>query len=118
MDAQVASWARSRHAAFRCEECHLPGGWRRLPALMNDGLRHASLQAFRKASEGPRIREAGATTVQANCLRCHGPAGGPAPVPRSPATPRDSAHLEPGRACAGCHRESPHGPPAPRHGNG
>lgn len=119
MSDQVKSWARSSHAKVaRCEDCHLPQGalLKRGLASLSDGLRHAAVQSFRGTPALMRVREGGAQTLQANCLRCHGAPGQAGATPSTPATPRDSAHLDLSRACAGCHRDSPHGPPAARHG--
>lgn len=118
MAAQVQSWSRSPHAKVaRCEDCHLPqhSFLARNLASLADGLRHAAIQGLRGTPALMRVREGGARTLQANCLRCHGPAGGPAQT-RTPITPKDSAHLDPSRACAECHRDSPHGPLSARHG--
>ena len=116
MASRIQALQQGSHARVAgCADCHLPPGPARWAAGAADGLRHLAAQAFRDRSRPLALREAGARTVQANCLRCHGGPGGH-PAPATPATPGDSAHLAPGRPCAACHRDTPHGPPPTRHG--
>jgi len=121
MQPQLDSWRASAHGkGMTCNDCHVAHQGRLRPFFgkLNDGVRHAAIFTLWVKPRSIRLRERGAHTVQANCLRCHGRPGEAGwktdPALPAPPTPNTSAHLDASRACFECHRETPHGAITPK----
>ncbi len=109
MFPQFATWQRGSHGRVAsCNDCHVPQDnvFRTYAFKAMDGLRHSTMFTFRLEPHVIRIKEAGASVVQENCIRCHSNM-----VHRvSIKNVTFEGHGEgEGLLCWSCHREVPHG---------
>lgn len=109
MTPQFASWQKSSHARVAtCTACHVPQDnfIRTYYFKASDGLRHATMFTFRLEPEVIRIKEAGKSVVQENCIRCHYEYVNTASIVSVTAS---AARHGGEKLCWDCHRETPHG---------
>lgn len=109
MTPHFATWFHSSHRErATCNDCHVPHDnvFRKYYFKAQDGLRHASIFTVNAQSQVITIKEAGATVVQENCIRCHETQVNP--VSSGNITFENHLHGE-GHLCWDCHREVPHG---------
>lgn len=110
MTPQYATWQRSSHAhVATCNDCHVPHDsfLRHYGFKAQDGMRHAFIFTFRLEPQVIRIKSAGASVVQENCIRCHRPLVEQLPMYQFAATA--TRPLMPEKKCISCHEETPHG---------
>lgn len=104
-----ASWKHSSHKEVAtCSDCHVPHDnlARKYLFKASDGLRHASIFTARLEPEVIRIKQAGMSTVQENCIRCHLDLVEMSTLIE--VTAQNYQHGK-GKRCWDCHREVPHG---------
>lgn len=109
MTPHFATWFHSSHRErATCNDCHVPHDnvFRKYYFKAQDGLRHASIFTVNAQPQVITIKEAGATVVQENCIRCHETQVNP--VSSGNITFENHLHGE-GHLCWDCHREVPHG---------
>lgn len=109
MTPQYATWLHSSHRErANCNDCHVPFDniIRKLWFKANDGMRHAYMFTFRLEPQVIKVKDAGKTVLQENCIRCHSNQLGTSSI--ASITLKDS-ELGKGHLCWDCHREVPHG---------
>ena len=109
MAPQYATWQRGSHGrGTTCNDCHVPHDnvLRTYMFKAGDGLRHATMFTLRLEPQVIRIKEAGISVVQENCIRCHDDL-----VHRVSSGSLTAMHAAAGEGllCWDCHREVPHG---------
>lgn len=109
MTPQYATWIHSSHRdRANCNDCHVPHDniVRKLWFKANDGMRHAYMFTFRLEPQVIKVKDAGKTVLQENCIRCHLNQLGSSSI--ASITLKDSESGK-GHLCWDCHREVPHG---------
>jgi len=109
MYPEFATWERGSHGRVAtCNDCHVPQDnfVRKYLFKASDGFRHASMFTFRMEPQVIRIKDAGRSVVQENCIRCHANYLHPVSLR---AIGAKSIHDDSDRVCWDCHRETPHG---------
>lgn len=109
MAPEYSTWQHSSHGRNTvCNDCHVPHDnvFRKYYFKASDGLRHATMFAFRLEPQVIRIRKPGETVVQENCIRCHSDLNSVVGTGEVTAT---MAHKDEGKLCWECHRDVPHG---------
>lgn len=109
MSPQFATWQKSSHARVAtCTDCHVPQDnfIRTYYFKASDGLRHATMFTFRLEPEVIRIKEAGKSVVQENCIRCHYEYVNTTSIV---SVTGSMARHGGEKLCWDCHRETPHG---------
>lgn len=109
MTPHYATWEHSSHRGWAtCNDCHVPhdNSLRAMWFKLNDGLRHATVFTLGSYPQVIRIREAGASVVQENCLRCHDFQVNQVSIGK---TTYNKFMAGEGKLCWDCHREVPHG---------
>lgn len=109
MAPQYATWYHSAHREkTNCNDCHVPHDnvFSKYFFKAKDGLRHATIFSLRREPQVIFIKEAGATAVQKNCIRCHKDLITDFRL-QTLNTETVSSRIE--RSCSDCHRETPHG---------
>jgi cytochrome c nitrite reductase small subunit len=109
MAPQYATWQHSSHRRVAtCTDCHVPHDniFRKYFFKASDGMRHAYMFTFRLEPQVIRIKDAGRSVVQENCIRCHTDQVGRVTI--GTVTLEGSRHGR-GLLCWDCHRETPHG---------
>ncbi len=109
MTPQYSTWLNSSHRKVAtCNDCHVPHDniVNTYAFKAKDGMYHASVFTARKEPEVIRIREAGESVVQMNCIRCH-----KNQVTDAKLTASVQNHFQnrTSRKCWDCHKEVPHG---------
>jgi len=108
MNPFYITWFHSSHREHTtCNDCHIPQGnvVKSLWFKLNDGLRHSTLFTLNEYPQVIRLRDAGAMTVQENCIRCHQNQISYA----FDFVWQDNYHNKQEMYCWNCHREVPHG---------
>ncbi|MBU8893320.1 MAG: cytochrome c nitrite reductase small subunit [Bacteroidales bacterium] len=109
MVPQYATWNHGSHRELAsCNECHVPHNnvVSTYYFKAKDGLRHATMFAFRMEPQVIKIKDAGIEVVQQNCLRCHEELL----VTAEQQVNNKAFHSDrETRLCWECHRETPHG---------
>ncbi len=109
MVPEHTTWLHSSHRDKTvCNDCHVPHNnvIRKYYFKASDGLRHAFMFTFKLDPEVIKIKEAGKTVVQENCLRCHIRQVGQVSITN--VNGQNYLNGE-GKLCWECHREVPHG---------
>jgi cytochrome c nitrite reductase small subunit len=109
MRPEHTTWMHSSHRDKAiCNDCHVPHNniVRKYYFKASDGLRHAFMFTFRLDPEVIRIKEAGKTVVQENCIRCHLKQVNPVSIINVSGKNYKKGE---GKLCWGCHQEVPHG---------
>jgi len=109
MIPEYASWQHSSHREKTvCNDCHVPHNNVITKYLFkaHDGMRHATAFTLRTEPEVIRIKEAGKSVVQQNCIRCHLFVNENVSSVHSTL---ESAKAGESKLCWDCHREVPHG---------
>lgn len=109
MYPQYASWKHSSHRGVAtCNDCHVPHDnfVRKYFFKASDGARHATIFTARLEPQVIRIKAAGITAVQDNCIRCHQDL-----IDMSSLIEVNGRNYSEGKGkrCWDCHREVPHG---------
>lgn len=109
MKPEYATWMHSSHRSVAvCNDCHVPHEniIKKYYFKANDGLRHATWFTFRWDPQVIRIKEAGKSVVQNNCIRCHHHQVSEVSI----ANVAGSNYKEgKGLLCWDCHKQIPHG---------
>ncbi|MDP2400844.1 MAG: cytochrome c nitrite reductase small subunit [Actinomycetota bacterium] len=109
MYPQYASWKHSSHREVAtCSDCHVPHDnlVKKYLFKASDGARHAAIFTARLEPQVIRIKPAGITAVQNNCVRCHQDLVEMTQLIE--VTGHNHEHGT-GKRCWDCHREVPHG---------
>jgi cytochrome c nitrite reductase small subunit len=109
MTPQYATWFHSSHRErAKCNDCHVPHDniFRKYFFKASDGLRHSFMFTFNLEPQVIRIKEAGKSVTQENCIRCH--KNQIENVSINTITLKNSLEGK-GHLCWDCHREVPHG---------
>lgn len=109
MTSHYATWMHSSHREkTNCNDCHVPHDnvLNKYYFKAKDGMRHATVFTMRTYKQAIRIKEAGKSVVQQNCIRCHEYQVNA--VSAANVTGKNYKEGE-GMLCWGCHREVPHG---------
>jgi cytochrome c nitrite reductase small subunit len=109
MVPQYVSWEKDVHKlSTTCNDCHVPHNslvdhfWFKV----KDGLRHAAVFSLRWEPQVIRIKPAGISVVQNNCIRCHEELVKPGIFSM---TAGQTGIIGGDRKCWDCHRDVPHG---------
>ncbi len=109
MYPQYASWKSSSHQQVAtCADCHVPHDnlVKKYFFKASDGARHATIFTARMEPQVIRIKSAGMTAVQDNCVRCHTDLVEMTELVK--VTGLNYRHGT-GQRCWDCHRDVPHG---------
>lgn len=109
MSPQYATWQHSSHTRVAtCNDCHVPQDnlFRTYAFKATDGMRHAYVFTFRLEPQVIRIKDAGKSAVQDNCIRCHVKMLDRVTIGK---VSFDGSRHGQGLLCWDCHRETPHG---------
>ncbi|NLN95308.1 MAG: cytochrome c nitrite reductase small subunit [Bacteroidales bacterium] len=109
MYPQYSTWMHSSHRErATCSDCHVPHDnfFRTYYFKAADGARHATIFTARMEPHVIRIKSAGKTAVQENCIRCHIDF---VSMTKLVEVTAGSAAKGEGKVCWDCHREVPHG---------
>jgi len=109
MYPQYVSWSKGSHAnVASCSDCHVPHDnvFRKYYFKGSDGLRHATWFTMRWEPQTIKLKSAGISVVQDNCIRCHFQLIDTSSLITSNAM---NVAIGEGKLCWDCHRETPHG---------
>jgi len=109
MYPQYASWSHSSHARdAKCVDCHVPQDnfFRKYFFKGSDGMRHATYFTMRWEPQVIKIKNAGISVVQENCIRCHYEL---VDMVQLVTVTGSMAQANQGKLCWDCHQETPHG---------
>ena len=109
MAPQYSTWFHSSHLErAHCNDCHTPNDnmFNHYIFKMLDGLRNSAIFTVRGEPQVIHIKEAGASAVQSNCVRCHSNLLKDDKLSSIGNTYQADRTQ---RKCWTCHRETPHG---------
>lgn len=109
MYPQYASWSHSSHARdATCVDCHVPQDnfFRKYFFKGSDGMKHATYFTMRWEPQVIKIKNAGTSVVQENCIRCHYDL---VDMVQLVTVTGSMARANEGKLCWDCHKETPHG---------
>ena len=111
MNTHYATWQHSAHRdKATCVDCHLPRDSfvNKMLAKAKDGYNHSMAMTLKSYGYNLRVSKGAASRIQKNCISCHGEIVSQM-LDNSKLYTLNDSHVEMGRRCWDCHRETPHG---------